>query len=119
MMGPEVMGGGMMGGMMALRIDQSSVNTGTIHFDVVNWSRGMLYEMLVVAVDDPQAPLPYDYSQAKVIEDQVKVMGDTGDLRPNQSHSLDVTLMPGTYLLICNGRGHYAAGMVTPLTVTP
>ncbi len=119
MMGHGMMGGGMMGGMMALRIDQPSVKAGTIHLDVVNWSRGMLHEMLVVAVDDPQAPLPYDYSREKVVEDQVKVMGDTGDLRPNQSHSLDVTLTPGTYLLICNVPGHYAAGMVTPLTVTP
>ena len=112
---PGMMGGGM----MAVRIDQPSVKAGTVHFDVVNWSRGMLHEMLVVAVDDPQAPLPYDYSQEKVVEDQVKVMGDTGDLRPDQSHSLDVTLTPGTYLLICNVPGHYAAGMVTPLTVTP
>jgi uncharacterized cupredoxin-like copper-binding protein len=119
MMGRGMMGGGMMGGMMALRIDQPSVRTGAIHFDVVNWSRGMLHEMVVVAVDDPQATLPYDYSQEKVVEDQVKVMVDTGDLRPNQSHSLDITLTPGTYLLICNVPGHYAAGMVTPLTVTP
>jgi hypothetical protein len=91
MMGRGMMDGGMMGGMMALRIGQSSVKAGTIRFDIVNWSRGMLHEMLVVAVDDPQAPLTYDYSQEKVVEDQVKVMGDTGDLRPNQSHSLDVT----------------------------
>jgi hypothetical protein len=42
----------------------------------------MLHEMLIVAVDNPQAPMPYDYSAAKVVEDQVKVMGDTGDLDP-------------------------------------
>jgi uncharacterized cupredoxin-like copper-binding protein len=114
-----MLGGGMMGGMMAVRIDQPSVKAGAIRFDVVNWSRGMLHEMLVVAVDDPQAPLPYDYWQAKVVEDQVKVLGDTGELRPNQSYTLDVTLAPGSYLLVCNVSGHYAAGMVTPLTVTP
>ena len=27
-------------------------------------------------------------------------------------------MQPGTYLLICNVPGHFAAGMVTPLTVT-
>ena len=32
---------------------------------------------------------------------------------------LDARLTPGSYLLICNVPGHYAAGMVTPLTVTP
>ena len=67
----------------------------------------------------PQSPLPYDYSQAKVAEDQVKVLGDTGDLQPGASYTLDVTFTPGSYLLICNVPGHYAAGMVTPLTVTP
>jgi uncharacterized cupredoxin-like copper-binding protein len=114
-----MLGDGMIGGMMAVRIDQTSVKAGTIRFDVVNWSRGMLHEILIVAVDDPQAPLPYDYWQAKVVEDQVKVLGDTGELRPNQSYTLDVTLTPGSYLLVCNVSGHYAAGMVTPLTVTP
>jgi hypothetical protein len=107
--GTGMMGPGMMMGMMAVRINQPSVKAGPLRFDVTNWSRGMLHEMLIVAVDNPQAPLPYDYSQAKVAEDQVKVLGDTGDL----------TLTPGSYLLICNVPGHYAAGMVTPLTVTP
>ena len=113
------MGPGMMMGMMAVRINQPSVKAGAVRFDVTNWSRGMLHEMLVVAVDNPQAPLPYDYAQAKVAEDQVKVLGDTGDLQPGASYTLDVTLTPGSYLLICNVPGHYAAGMVTPLTVTP
>jgi uncharacterized cupredoxin-like copper-binding protein len=120
MMGYGMMspGQGMMG-MMAVRIDQPSVKAGPVRFDVTNWSRGMLHEMLVVAVDHPQAPLPYDYSQAKVAEDQVKVLGDTGNLQPGASYTLDVTLTPGSYLLICNFPGHYASGMVTPLTVTP
>ena len=32
-------------------------------------------------IDNPQALFPYDYAQAKVAEDQVKVLGDTGDLQ--------------------------------------
>ncbi len=113
------MGPGMMMGMMAVRINQPSVKAGAMRFDITNWSRGMLHEMLVVAVDNPEAPLPYDYAQAKVAEDQVKVLGDTSSLQPGASYTLDVTLTPGSYLLICNVPGHYAAGMVTPLTVTP
>ncbi len=130
MMGPGMMGWshpgqgsnsgpGMMGMMgMAVRIDHDTVKAGLVRFDVTNWSRGMIHEMMIVAVDNPQAPLPYDYTQAKVAEDQVKVLGDTENLQPNGSKSLDVALTPGTYLLICNVPGHYAAGMVTPLTVT-
>jgi uncharacterized cupredoxin-like copper-binding protein len=122
MMGPGqgMMGPGMMGyGMMAVRVDRSSVRAGAIRFDVTNWSQGMLHELLVVAVDNPQAPLPYDYSKAIVAEDQVKVLGDTENLQPDASHTLDVTLAPGWYLLNCNVPGHYASGMSTPLTVTP
>lgn len=122
MMGPGGMGPGMMGGMMgmlSMRTDHATVKAGPVRFDVTNWSRGMLHEMLVVAVDEPDAPLPYDYAQGKVDEDQVRVLGDTEELQPNASRGLDVTLAAGSYLLICNLPGHYASGMVAPLTVTP
>ena len=79
----------------------------------------MLHEVLVVSVDNPAAPLPYDYPQARVPEDQVKVLGEAGDLQPNVSKTFELTLTPGSYLLICNLSGHYAAGMAAPLSVTP
>jgi len=106
-------------GTMAIRIDHDTVKAGAVKFDVTNWSRVMVHEMLIVAVDDPANPLPYDYSQAKVPETEVKVLGDTSELQPNMSREVDVTLAPGSYLLICNVAGHYAAGMATPLRVTP
>ena len=52
-------------------------------------------------------------------EEQVKVLGEAADLQPNASKSFDVALSPGSYLLICNIPGHYAAGMVAALSVTP
>lgn len=120
-MGPGMMGpGGMMGhGMMAIRVDNATVKAGEVHFDVTNWSRGMLHEMLVIRVDSANAPLPYDYNKAEVDENQVKVLGDTESLQPNESKQLTLNLKAGTYLLVCNLPGHYAAGMVTTLTVTP
>ena len=115
-----VMGGGMMGpGMMAIRTDQTTIKAGTVTFDVTNWSRSVIHEMLVVAVDRTDAPLPYDYSAQRVLEDQVKSLGETGELQPNQSKSISLDLPPGNYLLLCNVAGHYAAGMEVPLTVTP
>lgn len=120
MMGPGMMmGQGMMGGMMSIRLDKSTVKAGTVTFDVTNWSRGVLHEVLVVSVDNPTAPLPYDYPQARVPEEQVKVLGEAGDLQPNTSKTFQLTLNPGSYLLICNVPGHYAAGMAVPLNVTP
>ena len=116
---PGMMGYGMMGGMMSIRVDQPTVKAGAVAFDVTNWSRSVLHEMLVVAVDNPTAPLPYDYPQARVPEDQVKVLGEAADLQPNASKTFEVTLTPGSYLLICNLPSHYAAGMAVPLSVTP
>lgn len=110
--------GGMMG-MMSIRIDHSTVRAGAVTFDVTNWSRATLHELLVVAVDVADAQLPYDYSEATVAEDQVKVLGETKELSPNASEQITVSLTPGNYLLICNIPGHYAAGMATPLNVTP
>ena len=119
-MGPGMMGPGMMmGGMMSLRIDHPTVKDGPVRFDVTNWSRGMVHEMLVVAVDATDAPLPYDYGQGKVAEDQVRILGETPELQPNASADLELTLAAGSYLLVCNLPGHYASGMVVPLTVTP
>ena len=118
MMGMGMMGMGMMG-MMSIRTDQATIRAGEVHFVATNWSRGLVHEMLVVAVDNPSAPLPYDYGNAAIPEEQIKDLGEIGELQPNGTGVLDVTLDPGSYLLICNVAGHYAAGMVTPLTVTP
>lgn len=117
MMGPGMMGGMM--GMMSIRTDKPTVKAGTVTFDVTNWSRSVLHEMLIVAVDNPNAPLPYDYTRAQVPEEQIKVLGEAEDIQPSQSKALEVALPQGSYLLICNLPGHYAAGMVTPFSVTP
>jgi uncharacterized cupredoxin-like copper-binding protein len=120
--GPGMMGGWgrgmMMHGMMSIRADKTSVKAGKITFDVTNWSRSIVHEMLVVAVDSPDAPLPYDYNTGRVIEDQIKSMGETDEMQPQASRALELDLKPGSYLLICNVPYHYAAGMVLAFTVT-
>ena len=119
MMGGSGYGAGMMGGgMMSIRADQTSFKAGKITFDVTNYSRSLIHELLLVAVDSPDAPLPYDYQAGRVVEDQVKSLGETGELQPNQTKVVTFDLAPGSYLLVCNVAGHFAAGMVTPITVT-
>ena len=111
--------GGMMGpGMMSIRTDKSSVKAGEVTFNVTNWSRSLVHEMLVIAVDNADAPLPYDSDKQRVIEEQIKSLGETNEMQPNALKTLSLNLTPGTYLLICNVPGHYGAGMQTVLTVT-
>jgi len=110
---------GMMMDMMSMRADKTSAKAGPVTFDVTNWSRSVVHEMLVVAVDGPDAPLPYDFNKQSVPENQVKVLGETQELQPNASKSIHLTLAPGSYLLVCNVPGHYAAGMALAFTVAP
>lgn len=110
-------GRGMMGG-MSLRANVTSVKAGKITFDVTNLSRSIVHEMIVVAVENPNAPLPYDYNTGQIPEKQVKMLGETSEMEPNAEKTITLDLKPGAYLLICNVPGHYAAGMWTPLTVT-
>ncbi|MGB8041333.1 MAG: hypothetical protein WCF66_00090, partial [Pseudolabrys sp.] len=59
--GYGMMGRGMMGG-MSVRTNVASVKAGNVTFDVTNLSRSLVHEMIVVAVENPNAPLPYDYN---------------------------------------------------------
>ncbi len=110
-------GGGMMGG-MSLRANISSVKAGKVTFEVTNLSRSILHEMIVVAVENANTPMPYDYETGQIPEKQVKMLGETEEMEPNAEKTITLDLKPGTYLLICNVPGHYAAGMWTSLTVT-
>jgi uncharacterized cupredoxin-like copper-binding protein len=118
MMGPGMMQGMMMG-VMSMRIDRQAVKAGNVELDITNWSRSLVHEVLIVPVDSTDAPLPYDYGTDEVVEDQVNVLADSSELKPSESKRLEVDLSPGSYLLLCNVPGHYASGMVVPLTATP
>ena len=83
--------------------------------NVTNLSRSIVHEMIVVAVENPNAPLPYDYNTGQIPEKQVKMLGETEEMEPNAEKTITLDLKPGAYLLICNVPGHYAAGMWTPL----
>ena len=115
--GYGMMGRGMMGG-MSVRTNVTSVKAGKVTFEVTNLSRSIVHEMIVVAVENPNAPLPYDYNTGQIPEKQVKMLGETEEMQPNAEKTIALDLKPGAYLLICNVPGHYAAGMWTPLTVT-
>ena len=69
--GYAMTGRGMMGG-MAVRTNVTSVKAGKVTFDVTNLSRSIIHEMIVVAVENANAPLPYDYSTGQIPEKQVK-----------------------------------------------
>jgi uncharacterized cupredoxin-like copper-binding protein len=107
------------GANMGITTDLSSVKEGKISFNVVNESKTLIHEMLVVKVKDFTDALPYNQQEAKVYEDQVADFGEVSELEPGHSGNLTVNLKTGNYLLLCNISGHYKMGMFTKLRVTP
>ena len=106
-------------GPMSIRTDQSTLKAGKVKFEITNWSTGTVHDILVVAVDNAQAKLPYDFTKAQVAQDQVKILAEAAELQPNESAEMEADLSPGTYMLFCNVPGHYAAGMATTISVSP
>jgi len=106
------------GGQMGISTDVSTVRAGKIDFEVVNDSKALVHEMLVVKVNSYDDTLPYDNKDAKIIEDETVDFGEVSELEPGQSGNLTVNLKPGKYMLICNMPGHYKSLMYSDLLVT-
>jgi uncharacterized cupredoxin-like copper-binding protein len=109
-------GGGMAG--MRIAVDQESVKAGRIIFQVVNQSRTLVHEMIVVSISAKRPVLPYSEKKARVIESRIRRLGEISDLKPGASGKLTLDLKPGHYMLICNEPGHFMAGMKVPFEVS-
>jgi hypothetical protein len=81
--------------MMSIRIDQPVIKAQKVELDITNWSRSLVHEVLIVPVDSPDAPLPYDYGAGQVVEDQVHILADSSELKPNESKTWRSTFHPG------------------------
>ncbi len=103
---------------MMIKTNVPSVKAGPVVFDVSNDSKTLVHEMIVVAVANPHAPLPYDKKDDRVNESKIADLGEASDLQPGEKKTLRLTLKPGEYELICNQPGHYELGMKSSLVVT-
>lgn len=102
---------------MMIKTDKTSVPAGPVVFEVSNNSKTLVHEMIVVAVAEPDSPLPYDNKARRVIKSKINDLGEASDLNPGEKKTLQLTLKPGNYLLICNQPDHYHSGMKANLTV--
>jgi len=103
---------------MGVMVSTATVPAGEVTFKVLNSSAGLVHEMVVAALPDMAAGLPYQEDTARVNEDiDGANLGEVSELDPGTSGSLTIRLKPGTYALYCNIGGHYASGMWTILTV--
>ena len=104
---------------MAIDAHPSMLHSGKVTFNVVNRSRTLTHELVLVRLDYTDRQLPYDRNGDQVNEGAITRIGEVSDLPPGGHGSLTATIAPGRYMLICNEPGHYSAGMHAALTVEP
>lgn len=107
------------GGAMSLKLDTATAKAGPITFVVHNDAVSEEHEMVVVKLKSADETIPFNKKKDRVNEKKMTSMGEVADLKPGADGTLTATLQPGNYLLFCNIKGHYAAGMQAKFIVTP
>lgn len=115
----KVMESGEGGGAMAITLDPPAAKAGAVTFQVHNDAASEEHEMVVVKLKAADQQIPFNTKKDRVDEKKLKSMGEVSDLKPGADGKLTVNLKAGTYLVLCNIKGHYSAGMHTTLTVAP
>jgi uncharacterized cupredoxin-like copper-binding protein len=100
-------------------VSTDSVKAGKVTFEITNASKTLGHEFLIVKTDMAADMFPLKDEGAKVDESKLEGIEEAGDVEKGEVISWTVDLTPGTYMLFCNEKGHFKAGMHTMLTVTP
>ena len=104
---------------MHMELSADRVKAGNVTFNVTNKSQDLVHEFIVFKSDIPIGALPYKEEEKEVNDDAIEAHNEIDDIGPGKSGTLTVKLEPGSYILLCNKPGHFKAGMVHTLTVTP
>ncbi len=93
---------------------QDAADAGTLTFSGSN-DGTISHDFWAIKTD--LAPDARPTEASRVDEDQVDVVGRTGEFSAGETQEVTVDLEPGSYVLICNVPGHYDLGMRAAFTV--
>ena len=106
------------GDKMGMTLDTVSVPAGKVTFVVKNDAMATDHEMVVIKLKEKNDQIPMLEGKHRVDEDKLTSMGEVADLQPGKTGEMTADLEAGDYLLLCNLKGHYEAGMMSYFTVT-
>jgi uncharacterized cupredoxin-like copper-binding protein len=95
----------------------SSSSTGDVVFQVEN-EAPVTHEFVVVRSDLPPDQLPIGPDGLSVDEDELRPVGEVGEVETATTEILAIHLDPGRYVFFCNLEGHYLGGMHGSLEVS-
>lgn len=107
------------GGPMTITLDRTTVPAGEVTFKVHNDAMTEDHEMVLIKLKSADQTIPVNAAKHRVDESKLKSLGEVADLKAGKDGQLKVKLAAGDYLLLCNIKGHFEAGMKAHLTVTP
>lgn len=102
---------------MGLKLSTHTAKAGKVTFDVVNASKDVIHEVVILPYKDGQQ-LPYSDKDMRIDEEAAGHLGEVSELEPGKAGSVTLDLKPGKYLLVCNIAGHYMNGMWEIVTLT-
>lgn len=94
----------------SVEVDSTAAVAGEVSFTVAN--EGTIgHEFLVVKTDIELGKIPLDGDHFPEPADGLAVIDEIGEFPKGTTETLTLILEPGSYQLVCNLPGHYAAGM--------
>ncbi len=102
---------------MSVTTSQPLMRAGDVTFTITNAGTAT-HELVVIKTNVPEGGLVADPAKPGQV-DESGSQGEAEDIGAGNTATLTLTLAPGTYTLICNQPGHYAAGMHASFTVLP
>ena len=101
----------------AIEMDKSSVPAGEVTFVAENTGTEA-HELVVLKTDLAADALPVAGGKVQEDAEGIEEIGEIEEFAAGGSETDSFGLEPGSYVLVCNVKGHYEDGMTTAFTVT-